>query len=229
MLYGLVAMRTLFHLPIHAPSRLLRIVLAEKRLEVDLRVEKIWEQRDEFLALNPAGEVPVLVDADGVTLADPAVAVEYLDEVYPDPPLIGAEPLTRAEVRRLANWFTKVFAAEVTDALVGEKLLKRLYHLGQPNSETIRAGLSRVGYHMEYIGYLAETRRWLAGEALSLADLAAAAQISCLDYIGNVPWDDHPEAKLWYARMKSRPSIRPLLEDLVPSAPPPPHYADLDF
>jgi len=74
-----------------------------------------------------------------------------------------------------------------------------------------------------------ERRRWLAGENFSLADITAAAHLSTLDYLGDVPWDNHEPAKEWYARIKSRPSFRPLLADHIPGAPPPKHYADLDF
>jgi glutathione S-transferase len=76
---------------------------------------------------------------------------------------------------------------------------------------------------------LAERRRWLAGDSLSLADVAAAAQLSSVDYLGDVPWEGHPEAKDWYVRLKSRPSLRPLLKDHIAGVPPPKHYADLDF
>ncbi len=222
-------MRTLLHLWLSAPSRIVRIGLAEKGLEFDLRVEKVWERREEFLMVNPAGDVPVLIEPDGTTLTDAWVINEYLDEVYPEGPLIGADPLARAETRRLLAWFDGKFAREVTDNLVGEKIMKRFLGLGQPNSDAIRAGQANVHYHLDYIGYLAEQRNWLAGDDFTLADIAAGAHLSAVDYIGDVPWDDHPEARDWYARIKSRPSFRPLLADIIPGAPPPPHYADLDF
>ena len=84
----------------------------------------------------------------------------------------------------------------------------------------MRAGLANIHLHLEYIAYLFERRNWLAGEALSLADIAAAAQLSVLDYLGDVPWDRHPGAKLWYSRIKSRPSFRPLLADRLPGLKP---------
>ena len=222
-------MRTLLHLWLSAPSRIIRIALAEKALDVELKVEKVWERRDEFLSLNPAGDVPVLIEPDGTTLTDAWVISEYLEEVHPDPTLIGNDPLARAETRRLMVWFDRKFAAEVTENLVGEKIMKRFLGLGQPNSDAIRAGQANIHYHLDYIAYLSEQRNWLAGDAFSLADIAAGAHLSVIDYIGDVPWNAHPEAKDWYARIKSRPSFRPLLTDLIPGVPPPRHYADLDF
>ena len=87
----------------------------------------------------------------------------------------------------------------------------------------------RLRDHLDYIGHLADHHTWLAGDQLSLADLAAAAHISAVDYFGDIPWADYPVAKSWYQRMKSRPSFRPLLADTVRGMAPAAHYADLDF
>jgi glutathione S-transferase len=222
-------MRALYHLWLSSHSRKIRVLLKEKRLDFELRVEKVWERRAEFLALNPAGQVPVLVEEDGTAISDSGVIAEYLEETHPEPMLIGAFPAHRAEVRRLTTWFDQKFSNEVTQNLVGEKMMKRFLGLGQPSSEAIRAGIQNIRYHLDYIGYLTERRNWLAGDEFSLADIAAGAQISTVDYIGDVPWDDFPRAREWYARLKSRPSFRPLLADHIPGAPPPAHYADLDF
>ncbi len=222
--------RALYHLWLSPFCRKIRLQLAEKGLETDLRVEKIWERRQGFLALNPAGDVPVLIEPDGTTLVESAAIVEYLEEVYPDSSdLLGDEPVQRAEVRRLMGWFDRKFYDEVTEKLVGEKLMKRLYGEGGPDSAAVRAGSWNIHHHLDYIGFLADRRNWLGGDSFSLADIAAGAQLSCVDYIGDVPWDDHPAAKMWYQRLKSRPSFRPLLADRIPGAPPPAHYGDLDF
>lgn len=222
-------MRTLYHLWLSAPSRQVRIALAEKGLEFELKVERVWDRRQDFLALNPAGTVPVLVEDEGVVVVGRYAIAEYLEEMHPTRSLLGKAPLDRAEVRRLLAWFDDKFSHEVTDNLVEEKVMKRFMGMGQPNSAAIRAGYANVHYHLEYVGYLAERRKYLAGDHFSLADIAAAAHLSCLDYIGDVPWEEHPRAKDWYVRIKSRPSFRPLLQDHIPGAPPPKHYADLDF
>jgi len=194
-----------------------------------MRAESVWERHDEFLALNPVGEVPVLVEEDGAALSGSDAICEYLDEIHPEPRLIGKSPLERAEARRLVYWFDRKFNEEVTENLVGEKMMKRFLGLGEPDSTKVRAGHANIHTHLDYIGYLVDRRKWLAGGHLSLADLAAAAHLSAVDYIGDVPWADHEPAKDWYARVKSRPSFRPLLEDHIPGAPPPKHYRDLDF
>jgi glutathione S-transferase len=222
-------MRTLYHLPLDPGCRLVRIMLGEKKLEVSLKTERVWERREDFLRINPAGEVPVLIEEDGTSISGAAVAAEYLDEAYPAPPLIGVNALDRAETRRLLQWFAVKFRDEVSANLLGEKVMKRFLGLGEPNTSAIRAGLRNIHYHLDYIGWLCDRRRWLAGDAFSLADAAAAAQVSAIDYLDDVPWDEHAGAKDWYARIKSRPSMRPVLADLVPGLMPPKHYADPDF
>ena len=222
-------MRTLYHLWLSPFCRKVRIVLAEKKLEVEMQVEPVWERRQPFLTLNPAGKVPVLVEPEGTILSDSMAITEFLDEVYPDPPLIGGTPEERAEIRRLVAWFDHKFNAEVTANLVGEKIMNRFLGLGEPDSRAIRAGHANIRTHLDYIAFLIQRRNWLAGDRMTLADIAAAAHLSCVDYIGDVPWEKHEDAKNWYARVKSRPSFRTILADHIPGLAPPKTYADLDF
>jgi glutathione S-transferase len=224
-------MRCLYHLLLSPFCRKVRLVLGEKGLDFDMKVERTWERRPEFIAINPAGQVPVLIDDDGAAVVDSNAICEYLEEVYPDrgARLLGASAVARAEVRRLLAWFDVKFYREVTANLVGEKIQKRLLGSGPPDSNAIRAGHANIHTHLDYIAWLTERRSWLAGDNFSLADIAAASHLSCLDYIGDVPWDDHRGARDWYARIKSRKTFRPILADHIPGVPPPKHYADPDF
>jgi glutathione S-transferase len=209
-------MRVLYHSLLSPSARKVRVVLAEKNLDFTMKAEKVWERRPEFLALNPAGEVPVLIEPDSTVLAGTDAIVEYLDEVYREKMLIGINPGDRAEVRRLVAWFDGKMQREVTENLVGEKMMKRMIGEGQPNSQAIRAGHANLPHHLDYIGYLVDRRRWLAGDHFSVADITAAAHLSTLDYLGDIPWDQHELAREWYARIKSRPSFRAILADHVP-------------
>ena len=222
-------MRVLYHLPLSPFSRKVRLVLAEKRLPFELQVEKVWERRPDYLELNPASTVPTLVEETGLVIPDSGVICESLEEAYPDTPLMGHTLAERVEVRRLVAWFDGKFAHEVTANLVGEKHMKRMLGRGNPEAGTLRAGYANLRHHLAYIGWLAETRKWLAGGSLSLADFAVAAHLSALDMAGDMDWSISPPAREWYARMKSRPSFRPLLADRVPGVTAPAHYADLDF
>ncbi len=218
----------LHHFPICPYSRKLRLVLAEKRLEAELVAHEPWRREDRLILLNAAAEVPVL-EVDGLVLAESVAIVEYLEERFTTVRLGGNDAASRAEVRRLMLWFDTKFAREVTDLLWRQKLIFRLKRSGVPNTAALRAGQENVRGHLDYIAYLISQRNWLAGDDLSLADLTAAAHLSVLDYLGDVPWEANAEAKEWYARIKSRPSFRPLLKDKIPQQAPAEHYADLDF
>jgi glutathione S-transferase len=230
-------MASLLHHPLDPHSRFVRLVLGEFGIEAGLVEERYWERREGFLEVNPAGTVPVLVEDDGLAVPGAATIVEYLDEIYGadlgDRRLLPSDVGARIEVRRLVDWFSSKFHAEVADYLVTEKVLKRYlpegYGGGSPDTTAIRAAKTNVRYHLRYIGFLARRRNWLAGDRLSYADLAAAAQLSVVDYLGDVPWDEDHAAKDWYARLKSRPSFRPLLGEMVRGTAPSPTYADLDF
>ncbi|MFE1600625.1 glutathione S-transferase family protein [Methylobacterium sp. ID0610] len=230
-------MATLHHSPFCPHSRFIRLVLAEMGMEPVLAEERTWERRDEFLMLNPAGVTPVLVEEGGLVVPGAGVIAEYLDETrglgLSERRLLPEAPGARVEVRRLLDWFLSKFDQEVTGYLVTEKIHKRFMtsHLGggPPDMNAIRAARSNVRYHLKYIGYLIARRKWLAGDHLTYADLAAAAHLSCVDYLGDVPWDEDEMARNWYARVKSRPSFRSLLADRVPGMAPADHYADLDF
>jgi len=231
-------MHKLTHFRLCPRSRTIRLALAEVAVEFELAEEKPWEMRPEFLALNPAAELPVLQLANGPILCGVWSIGEYMaEEVKAHPRDGGAVPLLpgtredRAEVRRLIDWFHGKLDREVTGELLHEKIYARMRPESghTPDRSVMQAIRANLRYHLSYIGFLADQRRWLAGLELSLADLAAAAHLSSLDYLGEVAWEDHPSVKAWYVRVKSRPSFRPLLADRLPGVAPPPHYANLDF
>ncbi len=223
-------MHRLYHLPLSPYCRKVRLALAEKRVEVELVEERPWERRLDFLRLNPAGKVPVLITDRGRTLAGSGAILEFLEETIPEPPLLPTDPFARAEVRRVIDWFDDKFAREVTDNLLFERVTKRLARAGYPDGACLKAGSRNIRVHLDYATFLLEGHNWLAGPKMTAADLAAAAHLSCLDYLGDVPWAEYPAVRDWYAVMKSRPSFRGPLADHLPGFPrPPAHYADLDF
>lgn len=230
-------MLTLFQHPLCPRSRYVRLILNEYGIETRLLEERAWERREEFLVLNPAGELPVLVADGQPPVPGAAIIAEYIEETHAAdmtdgrlmPESIGA----RVEVRRLSSWFNDKFYAEVSGPLALERVFKR--HMtreqggGPPDTDALRAARHNIRYHIGYIGWLVRTRDWLAGNELTLADLAAAAHLSVCDYLGEVPWQEDEMAKHWYARLKSRPSFRPLLNETLAGIPAAPVYADLDF
>lgn len=231
-------MHKLTHFRLCPHSRSLRILLAELGIEVEAVEERPWEWRPQFLALNPAGALPVLELEGGPILCGTYAASEFIaDElatVQRDgraPPLFPGNREERAEVRRLVDWFHGKLHREVTDPIIEEKLYARLrvQAPGPPNVEMMRSARANLRYHLTYIAWLVDQRRWLAGDEMSFADLAAGAHLSCLDYLDEMPWEQHPAVKGWYVRIKSRKSFRTLLNDRLPGVAPPVHYTDLDF
>jgi glutathione S-transferase len=218
----------LYHFPLSPFCRKVRLTLAEKKLEVELVEERYWEQDPEFLRRNPAGKVPVL-KMDAKLLTESQAICEYLDETVPAGPLMPRDAESRHEVRRLCAWFDDKFHAEVTSKLLYERVYKKIMGQGYPDSKNVKSGATRIKYHLDYMGWLLEQRRWLAGDGMTLADFAAASHLSSLDYISDVDWNRNALVKDWYAKIKSRPAFRALLSDQIPGFPPPAHYADLDF
>jgi glutathione S-transferase len=211
--------------------------MGEMGMSADLIEEKVWERREGFLALNPAGTTPVLAEEQIAAVPGSTVIAEWLDETrglaLGERRLLPENPAKRVEVRRLMAWFGEKFAEEVSVPLVQEKIYKRFVHAGtgggSPDTALIRAAKNNIRYHLKYVGFLIRQRNWLTGDVPTYADLMAAAHISVADYLGDVPWDEDQTARDWYARIKSRPSFRPLIADRVPGMAPSAVYADLDF
>lgn len=234
-----VAPDALRHFRLCPHSRAVRLALRELGVEAELIEERPWEWRSEFLAINPSGELPVLETGDGATICGSYAIAEYLDEAAGEadadaPARIRLFPGSRegrAEVRRLTSWFHDKLNREVTRELLTEKVFARMSPgaSAAPEPDVLRAALQNLRYHLSYVGHLADQRRWLAGDEMSFADLAAAAHFSVVDYLGDVRWEEFPAVKMWYQRLKSRPSFRPLLAERLAGMPPPEHYADLDF
>ena len=222
-------MNTLYHLPFSANSRIVRVALSEKKIDVKLIVEPIWERRDSFLSLNPEGQVPVLLTNQNRPLSGAPVIIEWLEDISSERSLIGKDINFRAEARRIMFWFNNKFSSEVESSIVYEKIMKVFMGKGNPDANILRVGRKNLITHMQYIDWLSKNRDWLAGTSFSIADISASANLSILDYLGEIKWKDFSYAKEWYARVKSRPSFRGVLLDKIPGLLPPKNYSDLDF
>lgn len=227
-------MPTLIHFALDPFSRRMRLALAEYGVAAELVDETPWDPSPDIFELNPAGTLPIYMEDSRSIIAGIEAITEYLEETKGQRVrLIPGTPLERAEVRRLIGWFDVKFYAEVSEPVLTEKVIRRFLPReaggGGMDTARVRSAMAMLRTHLDYIGHLADHRTWLAGDHLSIADLAAAAHISAVDYFGGIPWTDFPVAKSWYQRVKSRPSFRPLLADTVRGMAPAGHYADLDF
>ena len=204
--------------------------MAEKGVPAELVRENPWERRDEFVDLNPAGETPVLVETErGITLIGSQPIAEYFEETVDKVPMIHGDAAQRAEIRRLTEWFDEKLFREVVEPLMVERMRKRLVSKESPDTRVLRDAMRVGNNHLDYLDYLLDHRRWLAGPALSLADFTAAAHLSVIDYLGAVDWRGHKQTKDWYSVMKSRPAFRPLLGERMEVIVPPQHYDKVDF
>lgn len=220
-------------MPLDPGCRFIRLMLAEKGLAARFVETPPWGRESDLAQANPAMTVPVLIDeppTGGEIAIAPSLAIaEYLEEVYREPALFPATSAGRAEARRLAHWFDTKFESEVNALIVRRRIDGKLQARRWGEPEPLRAAAEALAWHLDYLSYLLERRAFLAGDRLTIADLAAAAHLSTQDYFGLIPWADFQDAKAWYQRMKSRPSMRPLLADRFENTAPAAHYADLDF
>ena len=221
-------MWSLHHFPLCPFSRTVRLVLAEKDAAFEPVLEEPWARREEYLALNPTGQTPLLV-VDGTPIADSVAIAEFLDETLPEPGLIGSDPLLRAEARRLTAWVNQKFYVEAGIILLQERFLKRVLERASPDSHALRRAARAIETHFDYFEWLLDNRRWVAGGQMTLADLALAAHLSVADYLSALDWHGHPSLKAWYMAMKSRPGMRPMLAERMAGVFPPAHYDKLDF
>lgn len=220
----------LYQFPLCPFSRKVRLLLGEKAVGYELVRESPWQQRDEFLDMNPAGQTPVMVDANaGVVLIDSLTICEYFEETVEKATMLPGTAANRAEIRRLVTWFDERLYAEVVAPLMHERLLKRIVHRMTPDAKALREAMRAANAHLDYVDYLLDHRRWIGGPVLSLADLTAAAHLSVADYLGGIDWRGHDRTREWYAALKSRPSFRPLLSERMEIVGPPEHYDKVDF
>ena len=220
----------LYQFPLCPFSRKVRLMLAEKGVQFELVRESPWERRDEFVDLNPAGRTPVMAESSrGVVLIDSRAISEYFEETVDAAPMIPGPATDRAEIRRLIAWLDEQLYGDVVAPLLEERMRKRLVRREAPDTKVLREAMKACNAHLDYLDYLLDHRRWLAGPLLTLADLAAAAHLSVADYLGGVDWRGHKQTVDWYAVMKSRPSFRPLLAERMEVITPPAHYDKVDF
>lgn len=214
-------MRRLIHLVFSPASRLVRLMLSEKRLVCDPQG-----------ADDAGAHLPIFIDLDGTRCEGLWAVVDHLEGNYPEYPLVPEDAAMRGEALRWLDWTMGALADKVTKKIIYEKASPRFtggYTRSTPDMNIIRGGREALREMLPMLGKTVEERGNLAGRVCTISDLALAAHLSALDYFGEMPWDANAAVREWYVRMKSRPSFRSLLADRVPGQPPVAHYAELDF
>jgi glutathione S-transferase len=186
-----------------------RIVLAEKALTHDLvavDLSKHENRKPEFLRLNPFGRVPVLVD-DDTTVYDSTIINEYLEDEYPEPPVLP--PVGSSAMRSRARLFED-FADTSFTPQVGQLIAE----ISKPEAERDQARVQRLHQAVErvldYVNHELQGNNFLAGE-FSVADIGFAPRMMVLNEIGiDVLGNNRGNIDAWIKRMMERPSIRNL-------------------
>lgn len=223
-------MYSLYHHPICPFSRKIRMHLSAKEIEFELIAEDLSKKRKEFIALNPRAEVPVLCH-NNQAIYDSSVIVEYIEEQNINSRnLIGENAKERVEARKLQAWFDDKFYDEVTQPILFERYFSRfLVKNHAPDSDILRIARKNIATHFNYIESLLEQKKYLAAEKITIADIAAAAQISTLDYFGDINWLHYKTVKDWYSLVKSHKFFSEILKDRLSAIAPVEWYANLDF
>ena len=222
-------MHTLYHYYLCPSSRFIRLVLEEYKLEYSLQLENYWKPQKEFLLLNPAGHLPVLINIDNYALIGANVCMEYFNNLQLKPNLMNNSYQEQAEIRRICHWFEVVFKKEVLDPLIHEKVYSRIVDNINPNSNNIRSALQNLNFHIRYFDYLLKYKDWIVGDNLTYSDLIASANFSIMDYIGLLDLRNYKHIKEWYLKVKSRPSFKTLLKDQIVGLNPHNDYKNIDM
>ena len=184
-----------------------KIALHEKGLpynRVTLDLANKEQKRPEFLKLNPYGKVPVLDDG-GKVLFESCIINEYLDEQYPNPPLMPEDPYLRGRGRVLVDYALN-YTHEPYWALRGEMLKKE----SERNAQITKEKRQTLRDLLQYLENALGDRPYFLGE-MSLADIAVLPRLLRMQSYGALPSPSLPRLGVWLQRMKERPSVKALL------------------
>lgn len=184
-----------------------KIALTEKGLAYEtVRIDlgKGEQKKPEFLRLNPYGKVPVIVD-NGKVLFESCIINEYLDEKYPNPPLMPKDPYARGRVRVLIDYGLNYIHSPYW-ALRGE-MIKKEAERDRAVIEETRRTLRDL---LQYFEAEVEDKPYLMGD-FSLLDIALVPRFIRMETYGVFPTPSLPRLGAWFQRMKERPSVKAIL------------------
>lgn len=218
-------------------SKKIRFVLDEIDVKYRLIDTKTWILNKQFLELNPANEIPVLKDKrNGYIICDSYLIMEYLSRLYSEKnefsrhSFFGKNLEEFIEIQRIHMWFDKKFYNDTMVCFIEEIFYKTYQQSKVPlNTDRLRIARYNLDIHLRYIEFLLSNRKWLASEKFSIADIAAATQISILDYLGNINWRKYLKLKEWYIIIKSKKGFENILQDKIPGFQASLYYDKLDF
>ena len=221
-------MITLHHYYLCSSSRYIRLILEEHKITYSTQLENYWKPQKDFLKLNPAGYLPVILNKENFPIVGANACLEYIKDLNLKPDLFVDSYKDKAEIYRLHHWFDTIFKKEVLDPIIYEKVFSRIVENIVPNSENIRAALQNLDFHSKYFNYLLYNKNYFIKDKLTYLDLLAAANLSVLDYLGLLNLKTNKNVKEWYLKIKSRPSFKTLLKDQIVGLNPHENYKSID-
>lgn len=226
----------LYNFPVSTCSQKVKLALAEKQIaytshEIDSRAEE--QLSDWYLKMNPNGVVPTLKHGERIII-DSSVINEYLDEVFPQIPLLPKDPYARAKVRAWRQYIDEVPTASIrvpsfnlvilkymaiakSDTAFEEGASKRPLrkHFYQKMSRhgfsqgEFDQAIERLRQTLERMESALEQSEWVASDTFSVADIGLLPTIVRLDDLRLAHmWSDLPRVTDWYGRAQSRPSFQ---------------------
>ena len=222
-------MITLHHYYLCSSSRYIRLILEEHNITYETQLENFWKPQKDFLKINPAGHLPVLVNEDNFPIIGANSCIEYIKDLELRPKLLVDNYREKAEINRLVHWFDVIFKKEVFDPIIYEKVFSRIVDNISPNSDNIRAAFDNLNFHIQYFNYLLNSKNYFIKDELTYLDFLAAANFSVLDYLGLLNLKSYESMREWYFKIKSRPSFKTLLKDQIVGLNPHENYKNIDF
>jgi len=188
-----------------------RIALLEKGVAFEEDAGVKPSQQDEYLLKSPMGKVPYL-EVDGTRLRESGVILEYLEDAYPDKPLLPKDPLERARVREI------VVFVELHLELVVRRLYGGLFFGGSFSDETKAQVEKGVAKGVRALKAVAKFDPYIAGKALSIADCAAFVHLPLVSLVTKTAFgrdflDDLPQVKPYLKMLGERPAFAKVNED----------------
>ena len=135
-------------MPLNYFCRAARLILLEKNISFKIINEPVWKRRIDFLKINPAGDLPVIVDDDNTSIIGYENLVEYLDEKKIGKALLGNNSKERLEVRRICMWVSRKLNNEVMKNILDERVFKSLKENSQPSTSVLNVGRKNLKNHM---------------------------------------------------------------------------------
>ena len=222
-------MITLYHYYLCSSSRYIRLILEEQKIKYETQLENYWKPQKDFLQLNPAGHLPVIVNEENFPVIGANACIEYIKDLEVKPRLFVDDYREKAEINRLVHWFDVIFKKEVFDPIIYEKIFSGILDNITPNSENLRAALNNLDFHIQYFNYLLNSKNYFIKDDLTYFDFLAAANLSILDYLGLLNFKSNENIKEWYSKIKSRPSFKTLLKDQIVGLNPHQNYQNIDI